>query len=107
MKCSFLMISPKLHHFSPFFLLIFSPLGTADFFMLLELSCDGYSLLCSKKPPPRHRQGTKIGQTQGNSFEFKNIFEITREGKASIKFYKNGLGLGEKNIGKNLTSLSL
>ncbi len=48
------MISPKLYDFSPFFLLIFSPLGTADFLMLLELSGDGYSLLCSKKQPPRH-----------------------------------------------------
>jgi hypothetical protein len=48
------MISPKLLDFSPFFLLIFSPLGTADFLLLLELSGDGYSLLCSKKQPPRH-----------------------------------------------------
>jgi hypothetical protein len=48
------MISLKLLDFSPFFLLIFSPLGTADFLMLLELSGDGYSLLCSKKQPPRH-----------------------------------------------------
>jgi hypothetical protein len=48
------MISPKLLDFSPFFLLIFFPLGTADFLLLLELSGDGYSLLCSKKQPPRH-----------------------------------------------------
>ncbi len=53
-KYSFLMISPRLHDFSPFFLLISSPLGTADFLVLLELSGDGYSLLCSKKQPPRH-----------------------------------------------------
>ncbi len=53
-KCSFLMISPKLLDISPFFLLIFSPLGTADFLVLLELPGDGYSLLCSKKQPPRH-----------------------------------------------------
>ncbi len=53
-KYSFLMISPKLLDFSPFFLLIFSPLVTADFLMLLELPGDGYSLLCSKKQPPRH-----------------------------------------------------
>jgi hypothetical protein len=51
---SFLMISPKLLDFSPFFFLISSPLGTADFLVLLELSGDGYSLLCSKKQPPRH-----------------------------------------------------
>ncbi len=49
MKCSFLMISLKLHDFLPFFFLISSPLGTADFLVLLELSGDGYSLLCSKK----------------------------------------------------------
>jgi hypothetical protein len=49
-----LMISPKLLDFSPFFFLISSPLGTADFLVLLELSGDGYSLLCSKKQPPRH-----------------------------------------------------
>ncbi len=48
------MISPKLLDFSPFFLLIFSPLVTADFLLLLELSGDGYSLLCSKKKPLRH-----------------------------------------------------
>jgi hypothetical protein len=48
------MISPKLLDFSPFFFLIFSPLETADFFMLLEPPGDGYSLLCSKKQPPRH-----------------------------------------------------
>jgi hypothetical protein len=54
MKCSFLMISPKLHDFSPFFFLTSSPLGTADFLVLLELSGDGYSLLCSKKEPTNH-----------------------------------------------------
>jgi hypothetical protein len=43
------MISPKLLDFLPFFFLIFSPLGTADFLMLLEPPGDGYSLLCSKK----------------------------------------------------------
>jgi hypothetical protein len=53
-KCSFLMISPKLLDISPFFLLIFSPLGTADFLILLRLPGDGFSLLCSKKQPPRH-----------------------------------------------------
>jgi hypothetical protein len=53
-KYSFLKISPKLLDFSPFFFLIFSPLGTEDFLMLLERPGDGYSLLCSKKQPPRH-----------------------------------------------------
>ncbi len=48
------MISPKLLDISPFFLLIFSPLGTADFLILLRLPGDGYSLLCSKKQPLRH-----------------------------------------------------
>jgi hypothetical protein len=55
-KYSFLMISLKLLDFSPFFFLISSALGTADFLVLLELSGDGYSLLCSKKQPPRHRK---------------------------------------------------
>jgi hypothetical protein len=54
-KYSFLMITPKLLDFSPFFFLISSPLGTADFLMLLKLPGDGYSLLCSKKQPLRHR----------------------------------------------------
>ncbi len=53
-KYSFLKISPKFLDISPFFLLIISPLGTADFLVLLELSGDGYSLLCSKKQPPWH-----------------------------------------------------
>ncbi len=53
-KYSFLMISQKLLDFSHFFLLIFSPLGTADILLFFELSGDGYSLLCSKKQPPRH-----------------------------------------------------
>ena len=49
------MISPYLYDdFWPFFLLIFSPLETADFLMLLKPSGDGYSLLCSKKQPLRH-----------------------------------------------------
>jgi len=38
------MISPKLLDISPFFLLIFSPLGTVDFLVLLELSGD--AILC-------------------------------------------------------------
>jgi hypothetical protein len=48
------MISPYLYDFWPFLLLIFSPLETADFFMLLKPTGDGYSLLCSKKQHPRH-----------------------------------------------------
>jgi hypothetical protein len=64
MKYSFLMISPKLHNFSPFFLLISSPLGTANFLMLLELSGDGYSLLCSKKQPPRHNYSVHFFRTE-------------------------------------------
>jgi hypothetical protein len=31
---------------------------TADFFMLFKPSGVGYSLLCSKKQPPRHSYGT-------------------------------------------------
>jgi hypothetical protein len=48
-KLSFLMISPYLLDFCPVFLLIFSPLETADFLMLFKPSGDGYSLVCSKK----------------------------------------------------------
>ncbi len=40
-KYSFLMISPKLHDISPFFLLIFSLLRKADFLILLRLPGDG------------------------------------------------------------------
>ncbi len=43
-KCSFLMISPKLLDFSRFFLLIFSPLGTADF--CCYLSFQVMAILC-------------------------------------------------------------
>jgi hypothetical protein len=48
------MISPYLYDIWLFLLLIFSPLETADFLMLLRLPGDGYSLLCSKKQPPQH-----------------------------------------------------
>jgi hypothetical protein len=43
------MIYPYLLDFCPVFLLIFSPLETADFFMLFTPLGDGYSLLCSQK----------------------------------------------------------
>jgi hypothetical protein len=50
-------------------LLVFSPLGTADFFILLELPGDGYSLLCSKKQPPQHNENINFAwnkiKTQG------------------------------------------
>ncbi len=55
------MISPMLLDFSPFFFLIFSPLGTADFFMLLEPPGNGYPLLCSKKQPPQHTLFENLG----------------------------------------------
>jgi hypothetical protein len=45
----FLMISPYLLDFCPVFLLVFSPLETADFLMLFKPLGDGYSLLCSQK----------------------------------------------------------
>jgi hypothetical protein len=48
-EISFLMISPKLLDICPIFLLVFSPLETADFFMFLTPSGDGYSLLSSQK----------------------------------------------------------
>jgi hypothetical protein len=55
------MISPYLYDFWPFLLLIFSPLETADFLMLLKPPGDGYSLLFSKKQPPRHMHNLRIG----------------------------------------------
>ncbi len=48
-EISFLMISPNVLYICPVFLLVFSPLETADFFMLFSLLGDGYSLLCSQK----------------------------------------------------------
>ncbi len=76
-KCSFLMISPKLLDISPFLLLIFSPLGTADFLLLLELSGDGYSLLCSKKQPPRHSMSTNFFWTPSFvAVPWKLLFEL-------------------------------
>jgi hypothetical protein len=47
-EISFLMISPYLLDICPVFLLIFSPLETADFLMLFKPLGDGYSLLCSQ-----------------------------------------------------------
>jgi hypothetical protein len=51
-EISFLMISPNLLDICSVFLLVFSPLETADLLNLLILfwpSGDGYSLLCSQK----------------------------------------------------------
>jgi hypothetical protein len=48
-EISFLMISPYLLDFCPVFLLVFFPLETADFLMLLKPLGDGYSLLCRQK----------------------------------------------------------
>jgi hypothetical protein len=48
-EISFLMISPNLLDVCPIFLLVFSPLKTADFLMLFQTLGDGYSLLCSQK----------------------------------------------------------
>ena len=53
-KLGFLMISPYLLDFCPVFLLLFSPLETADFLMLFKPLGFGYSLLCSQKQLPRH-----------------------------------------------------
>jgi hypothetical protein len=80
------MISPYLYDFWPFLLLIFSPLETADFFMLLKPPGDGYSLLCSKKQPPQHnvlvqtnssksRFSVRINQRQADLFYFEAFFE--------------------------------
>jgi hypothetical protein len=80
-KFSFLMISPKLLDISPFFLLIFSPLGTADFLVLLELPGDGYSLLCSKKQPPRHNRtyvcAPQYTADKGTGDFLKNVIQVS------------------------------
>ncbi len=46
---SFLMISPKLLDICPIFLLVFSPIKTADLLILFQPWGDGNSLLCSQK----------------------------------------------------------
>jgi hypothetical protein len=46
---SFLMISPNLLDICLVFLVVFSPLETADFLMSFKPLVDGYSLLCSQK----------------------------------------------------------
>ncbi len=48
-KLVFFMISPYLLDICPVFLLVFSPLETADFLMFFKPLGDGYSLLCSQK----------------------------------------------------------
>ena len=65
-EISFLMISPYLLDFCPVFLLVYSSLETADFFMLFKPLGDGYSLLCSKKQlpwhtPPLHCRSSRTG----------------------------------------------
>jgi hypothetical protein len=83
------MISPRLLDFSPFFFLISSPLGTADFFVLLELSGDGYSLLCSKKRPPRHTPSLLFNK----SIQKPQVWERSRLcPETSPKFYVNEFG---------------
>jgi hypothetical protein len=46
---SFLMISPNLLDIWPVFFLILSRYEIAHFFIVFRTSCDGYSLLGSKK----------------------------------------------------------
>jgi hypothetical protein len=63
-EISFLMISPYLLDFCPVFLLLFSPLETADFLMLFKPLGFGYSLLCSQKTASAAHSCTR-------SFNFK------------------------------------
>ena len=67
MKCSFLMISPKLHDFSPFFFLISSPLGTAGFLVLLELSVMAILCCVAKKNLQTTMAGRPPRPTRHNS----------------------------------------
>jgi hypothetical protein len=73
------MISPHLHDFWPVFLLVFSPLETADFLMLFKLPGDGYSLLCSKKQPPWHKEsfGVSITPKQKQKSNLNSVIEGT------------------------------
>ena len=76
-EISFLMISPYLLNFCPVLLLIFSPLETADFLMLLEPSGDGYSLLCSKKQPPWHTGEIDSWTPNSGSVMILNIYYVS------------------------------
>jgi hypothetical protein len=49
-----LMISPNLHDIWAMFFLILSRCETLDFLIVVRTEGDGYSLLGSKKKPPRH-----------------------------------------------------
>ncbi len=74
------MISPYLYDFWPFLLLIFSPLETADFLMLLKPTGDSYFLLCSKKQPPRRNTFVTIGKgyidENLESIVFNTLFKV-------------------------------
>jgi hypothetical protein len=92
------MISPKLLDFSPFFFLISSPLGTADFLVLLELSGDGYSLLCSKKQPPRHNTVDLYERKRCGGFLEKSTHPPSNEsplkqGRHLILYFKRMMGM--------------
>ncbi len=67
---SLLMISPNLLDICLVFLLVFSPLETADFLMLFKPLVDGYSLLCSQKA---------ASATQEIIFEAKRTNSIVRK----------------------------
>ncbi len=54
---SFLMISSNLLDIWPIFFFILSRYETMHLLTLIKLPGDGYSLLSSKKLPPRHREG--------------------------------------------------
>jgi hypothetical protein len=69
-EISFLMISPKLLDICPVFLLVFSPLETADFLMLFKPLVDGYSMLCSQKA---------ASAAQEITFEAKRTRSIVRK----------------------------
>jgi hypothetical protein len=70
------MISPNLLDICPIFLLVFSPLETADFLMLFKPLGDGYSLLCSQKSSFR---GTgNYFQSEANTFDSEKKLFLKR-----------------------------
>jgi hypothetical protein len=70
------MISPNLLDICPIFLLVFSPLETADFLMLVKPLGDGYSLLRSQKSSFR---GTgNYFRSEANTFDSEKKLLLKR-----------------------------
>jgi hypothetical protein len=78
------MISPNLLDICLIFLLLFSPLETADFLMLFKPLGDGYSLLCSQKSSFR---GTgNYFQSEANTFDSEKKLFLKRSCAGKLLF---------------------